>query len=197
VQRVPNLSADGPDFNISVRLWATRTGSLLWSQTLQREQESLLNVPREIAREVAARIHITLSEREQIRLSSPRQADPDAVELYLKGRSSRELRQSQEFYRQAISKDPNFADAHATLAIGYTLLSGYSGEMASGEAYRAAMDADERALEIDDTLAEAWTARGRARYLLGWDWEGLKATSGEPWNSILFHRSCSIGPRII
>ncbi len=78
-----------------------------------------------------------------------------------------------ECFQQAIDKDPDFALAYAGLALSYDWL-GYAGFMSPHEAFPKARAAAEKALEIDDTSAEAHTVLADASFLYDWDWENAE-----------------------
>jgi tetratricopeptide (TPR) repeat protein len=101
-------------------------------------------------------------------------ANPEAYQLYLKGkfywnmRTGDSLKQAAELYRQAIEKDPNYALAYSGLAETYVLFSSYDVAPAN-DSMPQAKAAALRALEIDDSLAEAHTALGF--YLSNYEWD--------------------------
>jgi tetratricopeptide (TPR) repeat protein len=101
-------------------------------------------------------------------------ANPEAYQLYLKGkfywnkRTGEALKQAVELYRQAIEKDPNYALAYSGLAETYVLFSSYDVAPAN-DSMPQAKAAALRALEIDDSLAEAHTALGF--YFSNYEWD--------------------------
>ncbi len=94
-----------------------------------------------------------------------RSVDPEAYQLYLKGKhytSLEEFEKARDYFEQAIQKDQSFALSYASLADCYRLLS-VSGYLPPREAHPKAKAAVLKALELDDTLAEAHAALGLQR----------------------------------
>lgn len=100
---------------------------------------------------------------------------PEAHELYMEGRyfwnkrTEKGFRRSIECFQRAVLKDPSYADAYAGLADSYTLLASYGVEP-SQLAYPHAKASAERALQLDDSLAEAHTSLGMVALYYEWDW---------------------------
>ncbi len=119
-----------------------------------------------------------LTPQEQAHLTSSRPVNPEAYERYLKGRYYWNLRTEEglkkgiEYFQQAIEKDRGDAVAYAGLADSYVVLEDW-GLMASKEAYPRAKAAAFKALEMDETLAEAHASLGSARGF-DWDWVGAE-----------------------
>jgi tetratricopeptide (TPR) repeat protein len=101
--------------------------------------------------------------------------DPDAYDLYLKGiyfwnkRSSESMRKGMVFFQQALEKDPAYSLAYASLADSFNTL-GFWGWLAPKEAFPKARAFAERALKIDDTLAEAHNSLGFTCLFYDWEW---------------------------
>jgi tetratricopeptide (TPR) repeat protein len=101
--------------------------------------------------------------------------DPDAYNFYLQGRvewnkrTETSLKRSIELYQEAIARDPNFALAYAGIADAYSFL-GRLGLAAPTEVFPKAKEAAEKALEIDDSLAEGYVALALIKYNYEWNW---------------------------
>jgi len=128
----------------------------------------------EIARDVSAKLRTKLSGADEKKVTKTYTANPEAYQLYLKGkffwnkRTGEALKQAAEFYREAIEKDPIYALAYSGLAETYVLFSSYDVAPAT-DSMPQAKAAALRALEIDDSLAEAHTALGF--YLSNYEWD--------------------------
>jgi serine/threonine-protein kinase len=150
----------GDSLNIQVDLVDAETGAQLWGQEYDRKISDLVTVKQDIAREVTEKLRLRLSGAEQQQLARPDTSNPDAYQLYLKGRyywnkrTAEGLKRAIEQFQQATDKDPNYALAYVGLADCYPLLEQYTGAPTS-ETLPKAMAAVLRALEIDDSLAEA------------------------------------------
>jgi tetratricopeptide (TPR) repeat protein len=119
------------------------------------------------------------SDRSTERLIKRYTENNEAYEAYLKGRylwnkrTVDSLQKALEYFQQAIRLDPNYALAHVGLADTYTLLSFFT-LAAPNDAFPKAKAAAERALAIDNTLAEAYTALGQVKAYYEWDWAGAE-----------------------
>src|SRR6266700_1289886 len=135
----------------------------------------------EVARAVARQIRVRLTPQEQARLTTSRRVDPEAYEAYLLGRAySSKARtrtswtRAKEYFEKAIAKDPGYAPAYASLAELYIQTSG-GGILARdpSEARLKARQWAEKALKLDDTVAEAHTALARVAQQ-EWVWAGAE-----------------------
>jgi serine/threonine-protein kinase len=169
----------GDRVRITAQLIDARTDRHLWAQSYERDLRDVLALQGEVAQAIANEIKIKVTPQEQMRLASARPVNPDAHEAYLKGRYYWNLRTEEglkkgiEYFQQAIEKDPGYALAYAGLADSYIVL-GEWWLMASRGAYPRAKAAALKALEIDETLAEAHTSLGAVRDDYDWDWAGAE-----------------------
>ncbi len=163
----------GHRVRISVQLIEAATDTHLWAETYERNARDVLALQSEVARAIAEEIRVRLTSQD--RLSGTRSVNPETYELYLKGRYfwnkgvGKGLYKAVESLEQAIRKDQGYAAAHASLAGCYNTL-GVWNLMPPTKAMSKAKAAALRALEIDDTLAEAHAAMGRVRLHYDWDW---------------------------
>ena len=152
-------------------------GSQLWGDHYNRKLSDILNVQEEIAKEISEKLRLRLTGEEKERLKKVYTTSTEAYQLYLKGRYAWEkrtesgLKQSIEFFQQAIEKDPGYALAYAGLADSYAVLSSYS-VMPSAESYPRSRAAARKALEIDDSLAQAHATLGLVLTEYDHDWSG-------------------------
>ena len=167
----------GDQLTLSLELVDAMTENSLWSQQYNRRQTDLVALQSEIARDVSNKLKTKMSGADVAKVEKTYTTDPEAYQLYLKGkffwnkRTGESLTQAAELYRQAIDKDPNYALAYSGLAETYALFSSYDVAPANDrlpQSKAAAM----RALEIDDSLAEAHTALGFYLSTYEWDWVG-------------------------
>ena len=147
----------------------------LWAKSYERDLKDILALQDEVARDIAAEIRVQLTPQDQARLSNSRPVDPQAYEAYLRGRyygdkmSVEGFNQALKHFQQAIVYDPNCALAYAGLADGYQELSIW-GALQPTEASPKSEAAAEKALSIDDTLAQAHASLGNVRFLYDWKW---------------------------
>ncbi len=164
----------GQDLSVFVELIDAALDKVVWSQQYNRKQSDLVTLQSEIARDVSSKLKSQLSGAEVAKVEKNYTANAEAYQLYLKGkfywnkRTSESLKQAAELYRQAIEKDPNYALAYSGLAETYVLFSSYDVAPAT-DSMPQAKAAALRALEIDDSLAEAHTALGF--YLANFEWD--------------------------
>ena len=183
VQRAPR-SADGSarPVQIQVQVFQAGTGSLLWSGSLQRDIGDFFALQAEIAREIAERVHVALARRDQVLISRQRNVSAQAMEDYLRGLDKLEVRQDFAgaivLFSRAAELDPAFAEAFVGLSRSHALQSAYFGSVPSAVALQRAVDASNRAIDIDGSMPEAWAARAFAQFALGWNWPAAEHDFG-------------------
>jgi tetratricopeptide (TPR) repeat protein len=138
-----------------------------------------LAIQSDIAKTIADSLKAKLTRSERQAIAVRPTANPEAYELYLKGRffwnkrTGADLRKAIDYFNHAIAKDPNYALAHAGLADCYDLLMEYS-ELSPKESYPKAKAAAIKALELDDTLGEAHTSLAYSLVNYDWDWRSAE-----------------------
>jgi TolB-like protein/DNA-binding winged helix-turn-helix (wHTH) protein/Tfp pilus assembly protein PilF len=165
----------GDHLRITAQLIQVKDQTHLWSQDYDRRPEDVVTVQDDVAVDVAREIKIRLTPRQQTDLARARPLDPDAYEAYLKGRyfwnkrTEEGFKKAVDYFNQAIAKDPTYAEAYAGLADTYVLLGGY-GFMQQEDAMPKAKAAAQKALGINDQLAEAYTSLGVIAEMYEWNW---------------------------
>ena len=160
---------------ITVQLMRAEPEEQLWSQSYQRDLSEILALQSEVARAIAREIKIALTPEEQTRLASAHAVNPEAYYAYLKGRYHWEKRtregvdKSIEYFQQAIEKDPNYGLAYSGLADSYEGLYEYAG-LPRTQMLTRANAATLQALEIDNTLGEAYATLAWLTTMVDWDW---------------------------
>jgi TolB-like protein/Tfp pilus assembly protein PilF len=152
----------------------------LWGQTYERAMSDVLVMYSEMARAIANKIQVELTPGDETRFASPRLVKPGAYDAYLKGRyflEKTELYDDQmraiQLFEKAIEIDPKFALAYVELANAYGN-SVFFSHLTPQETYSKRMAAIMKALELDDSLAEAHAALGFIRFEHDWDWAGAE-----------------------
>jgi TolB-like protein/Tfp pilus assembly protein PilF len=176
VQAILNgrVSQRSDQLTLTLELVDAQTENVLWSQQYNRKQTDLVTLQSEIARDVSSKLKSKLSGADVAKVEKTYTTNPEAYQLYLKGkffwnkRTGESLKHAAELYRQAIEKDPNYALAYSGLAETYVLFSSYDVAPAD-DSMPQAKAAALRALAIDDSLAEAHTALGF--YLSYYEWD--------------------------
>src|SRR5256885_1763070 len=150
---------------VNVQLINALTDAHLWADTYDRKLTDIFAVESEIAKTIAETLQAKLTGSEKSSIAKEPTVNPEAYELYLKGRffwnkrTGDDLRKSIEYLKQAIAKDPNYALAYAALADSYGILRFYGGA-SPDESIVPAAAAAKKALELDDSLAEAHASLG-------------------------------------
>ena len=169
------VTQHGDSLLITAELTDTRRNRSLWSEQYDRKLSDALSVQREISREIASRLREKLTGEQKSKLASGGTNDPEAYSLYLKGhyywekRTPEGLAKSKDYFQQAIEKDPGYALAYAGVADSYAVGNGGYLGLPPQEARPKAKAAAMKALEIDNSLAEAHTTL--ADCLLYYDWD--------------------------
>ena len=162
----------GEHVRVTVQLIEAATDHHLWSGSYDGELRDVLTLQGEMANAIAQEIEVNLTAGEQLRLATTRPVNPDAHLAYLKGRyhwNRRTLEEAFEYFNQAISLDPGDPLAYSGLADCYHKL-GVNHMVPPSEAFPRAKAAAMRALEIDDTLSEAYTPLGSMLTNYDWNW---------------------------
>ena len=167
---------------VAVRLVSTEDGQVLWAnESYERNLRDLLALQDEIARQVAAGMRFKLGGENTQQLTRRYTENVEAYQLYLRGRffwnqrTLQGLRKGIEYFEQAIKLDPNYALAYAGLADSYALLDLYGGELQPKEIFPQAKSTAQKALELDNTLAEAHTSLAYVKFYYDWDWASAEA----------------------
>ncbi len=168
----------GDDMAISVELVDVRDDKQLWGEQYSREISGALAVQKEISKEISERLRFKLSGAEQQQMEQRGTANPEAYQFYLKGRfywnkrTGENLKKAIEQFQQAANKDPNYALANVGLSNCYMLLEEYTGTPSSETLPKAKAYA-ERALQIDNSLAEAHISLAFIQTNL-WQWDAAE-----------------------
>jgi serine/threonine protein kinase len=153
----------GDQIIVSSELIDARTNRNLWGDRYDRKMSDLLAVQQDITDAISSHLRERLSAEPKKDAAKGGTNDPEAYQLYLKGRyywgkrTSESLEKSKEYFNQAIQKDPNYAQAYVGLADYYNVLADYS-PVPESEAAAGARSAAKKALAIDGSLAEAHVA---------------------------------------
>jgi eukaryotic-like serine/threonine-protein kinase len=169
----------GDTLAISTELVDARDNSHIWGQQYNRNSTDVFILQEEIAKEMTTALRMRLTGDDEKRMAKSYTANPEAYQDYLKGRywwnkrTEEGLNKGIEYFQQAIAKDPTYALAYAGLADCYRGL-GFYGFVRPKETYPRAKEAALKALEIDDTLAEAHTSLSGIMTDYDWDWAGAR-----------------------
>lgn len=171
-----SVRREGEAVRISAQLIRVQDQVHLWAHNYERETGGLLALQNELGKAIAQQVQVKLAPPYAGRSTNKYAPNPEAYELYLKGRfylnkrTWPEIDESTKCFEQSIEKDPGFALAYAGLADSY--LANAIGSPQNF--YPKAKAAASRALELDDDLAEARAALGAEKADFEYDWQGAE-----------------------
>ncbi|MFQ5928164.1 MAG: tetratricopeptide repeat protein, partial [Acidobacteriota bacterium] len=177
---IGRLDQRGDSLSISAELVDAEDDSVLWGNQYSRRPAEILAVQDEIAKEISQKLRLQLSGEEQKQLAKRYTQNPEAYQSYLQGRyhwnkrTKEGFEKAVQFFNQAIQRDPSYAQAYAGLADTYSLMAFYE-HRTPNEVYPLARTAALRALEIDNTLAEAHNSLAWIKAFYDWDWSSAEA----------------------
>jgi TolB-like protein/Flp pilus assembly protein TadD len=160
---------------VTVRLLKVDDGTQLWAETFNERFSDIFTVQDRVSERVAGALALKLNSEEQESLTKRYTENTEAYQLYMKGRyhwnkrTADAVKKGIEYFDQAIRKDPNYALAYAGLADSYNIL-GSNGVLPMKESHPRARAAALKALEIDDSLAEAHTSLAAIIADFYWNW---------------------------
>lgn len=156
----------GTDIGLHIELVDTTTDRVLWSRNYLRPLSNLIALQSEITREVSSELKTRLSGADERQLAKNSTSNPEAYQLYLRGRfyfgkrTKNDIYKAIEYYQQAVALDPNYALAYSGLADAYLFLPGYDYSVARIEFPAKARENAMKALSLDDSLSEAHISMG-------------------------------------
>ena len=168
------VSKLGDRLSIQVDLVDATTGAQLWGEEYERAVADVLLIKQAIVREVTEKLKLRLSGGQQQQLANRETTNPEAYQFYLRGRylwnkrTADGIGKAIEQFQQALERDPNYALGYVGLADCYLVLEQYGGVLTS-ETLPKARAAVDRALQIDDSLAEVHTSLAEI-YQRQWRW---------------------------
>jgi TolB-like protein/Tfp pilus assembly protein PilF len=170
-----SIQKEKDNIRINAQLVNVADGAHLWAESFDRKLAGIFAVQDEISKAIVNALRIELVAGQEYMLVKRYTQDPDAYNFYLEGRfnwnkrTELGLRRAIELYQEAIARDSNFALAYAGIADAYSLL-GRLSLAPPREVYPKAKDAAEKALQLDDALAEGYIALAFVKYNYDWDW---------------------------
>jgi TolB-like protein/tRNA A-37 threonylcarbamoyl transferase component Bud32/Flp pilus assembly protein TadD len=174
-----SIQKEKDNIRINVQLVNVEDGSHLLAESYDRKLQSLFTIQDEISKAIVNALRIELVAGQEYMLVKRYTQNPDAYNLYLEGRlnwnkrTEASLKKSIDLYQEAIIKDPKFALAYAGIADTYNILADLT-LLRPTEAFPKAKEAAEKALEIDEALAEGYISRAFVKFMYDWDWMGAE-----------------------
>jgi Tfp pilus assembly protein PilF len=159
---------------VTAQLINAATDTHLWADNFVRDLQDVLVLQGEVAQAIAEEIKVAVTPEEQKRLASAQRVDPEAYDAYLKGRihrmmlSREELDNAERYYQFALQKEPNYAPAYVGLA-GVWYSRADSGFMPMEEALPPLKQSIQKALQLDEDLAQAHAFEGNFAFAFEWN----------------------------
>jgi len=170
----------GDHVRIDAQLIQAANDQHLWANSYQSQLRDAVNMQNDIARAVVEQVQLQITPEEKARLTAPRPVNPNAYEDYLRGRyfwrkwTSEGTAKASEYFQKATVEDPSFALAYAGLAEA-EYRRPFLEPLSPREAVPVAAQAARKAVELDESLAEAHAALADIKFRFDWDWAGADA----------------------
>ena len=165
---------EGGQVRITAQLIQASTDQHIWAESYQRDLRGVLVLQSEIASAIADKVRAAVTPSERTRLASARPVNPEAYDAYLKGRlhwykfTPQEVDTALRYFQLALEKDPNYAPAYVGIGYVWAARTGF-GFISSREALPK-VKAAAKALELDDTLADAHEGLADVMFFYEWNW---------------------------
>jgi len=167
-----SVHREGARVLVTARLIRAATDSRLWANEYQRNLSDVLKLQTEIARAISSEVRVQLTPEERVRLANARTVNPDAYEAYLRGRfhylrlNEPDLKIAIAEFDRAIELEPDFALAYASLSQAWQERSTW-GALSLADVESQSRAAAEKALQLDDNVAEAHVSLAAIK----WHWD--------------------------
>jgi TolB-like protein/DNA-binding winged helix-turn-helix (wHTH) protein/Flp pilus assembly protein TadD len=201
-----SVRREGEQARVSAQLIRVSDQTHVWAQNYQRELHDVLQIQNELGTAIARQVQGNLTPQQLVDLSRMRTVNPEAYDLYLKGRfywnerNPAAIKESIAYFELATAKDPNFALAYVGLADAFNI-GNILGVYSPKESLPRAKAAATKALTLDPSLAEAHAALGMEKSHYDFDFPGaqkefLKAIELNPNSAYahLFYSNCYLAP---
>jgi len=169
----------GDTIQVSADLTSVQDNTEIWGEQYERKASDIISLQQQIAGDIADKLRSKLSGAEKQQVTKQGTQNPEAYQLYVKGRyywnkrTTADIKAAISCFNQAIDKDPGYAMAYSGLADAYTTLSNYGGD--PSEVTPKGIAAAEKALELDPTLAHPHAVLGGIKMEYSWDIAGGEA----------------------
>ena len=169
----------GDNIEVSAELTDVQDSTVIWGQHYSGKSIDIISVQQQITADIAEKLRSKLSVSEKQQVTKQGTQNPEAYELYLKGRYSwnkrtpADIETAISYFNQAIVKDPGYALAYSGLADAYSVLPSWNGS--PSESYPKSNAAARRALELDATLAHPHAVLGYNEMVYDWNFAGGEA----------------------
>ena len=169
----------GDAVQVTAELTNVHDNTEIWGDHYERKASDIIALEQQIAGDLADKLRSKLSGAEKQQVTKQGTQNPEAYQLYVKGRyywtkrTVSDIKTAISYFNQAIDKDPGYALAYAGLADAYSVLPSYTGD--PNDLVPKSNAAAQKALELDPTLARAHAVLGLNKGSFGWDFSGAEA----------------------
>src|SRR5271155_3554888 len=176
-----SLRETGDHMRLTIQLIQVKDQSHLWSHDYDYPAKDIFNVEDEVAKAVAREIRLRLTSQQQAELAQSHPVNPEAFDAYLQGYyhferdTDKDTEVAAKYFERATQLDPSYALAWVGLSRARKWQA-VTGLIPKEEGYRAAREANERALALNPNLAEAHAQMGRIKEQIDFDWAGADAS---------------------
>jgi TolB-like protein/Tfp pilus assembly protein PilF len=182
----------GDSVSIEAQLIAAPNWQPIWTRTYRRRINDLPTLQNDVTQAIASEIQTELTPHEGFRVAADQTVNPEAYELYLRGRYCWNKRTEDgydkaiQFFQRAIAIQPDYAKAYAGLADSFALLGTWKKHgLSQADTISLARSNALRAIQLDDNLAEAHASLASISYVYDWDWSLAEKE---------FHRAIELNP---
>jgi TolB-like protein/Tfp pilus assembly protein PilF len=174
-----SVRREGDQVRVSAQLIRVSDQVHVWAHSYDRELRSILTLQAELAMAIAQQVRLRLTPEEKLQLRRPRQEDPAVLDDYLRGRYHWAKRRypdickAIDYFNAVLQRDPEHTRAMVGLADCHIILP-ITSDVPSFSAFPKAKAALEKALSIDDKLAEVHTSCATLKFWFEWDWAGAE-----------------------
>jgi len=175
-----SVRRNGSRLRVSTQLIGVKDGYQVWSESYDRDTVDVFAVQEDLARSIVGALRVRLAPSRDSALGAHPTRNLQAYDLYLKGlfawnqRTGAAMQEAVRYLEAAVARDSNFARAWATLAVAYILFVPYAGIGSPAEMWTKAQSAARKALALDSTSAEAYTALGYGNTIYAWNWRAAE-----------------------
>jgi len=165
----------GNQVRITAQLLDARSDRHLWAKAYDRDIREIMSLQQDVANSIVHEIQGKLAPQKNLRSNRKQQVDPEVYDDYLRGLyfwqkfNEAGFKRAVQYFGEAVRKDPSYAQGYAGLANAYHALSARPKEFIP-----KGKEAAEKALQLDDTLAEAHASLGYMKWIYDWDWPGAE-----------------------
>ncbi|HEY6283219.1 MAG TPA: tetratricopeptide repeat protein [Nitrososphaerales archaeon] len=166
----------GNKLRVAVQMVDGKTEEPVWAQKYDRDLEDIFAIQSDIAGKVAEALKVQLLKEQRAQIERKAPENIDAYVLYLRGRGQLEQRKKEDlkramgYFEEAVQKDPTYALPYTGLADSYTQMGRHNWYIRPREAFEKAKGYAKKALDIDDSLAEAHVSLAAVQIIYDWEW---------------------------